>query len=124
LLRAYRRRSCLSQDAIGRSVGYDHSFVSRLESGSRLPSRDTVLRLAHAMDLDGRDTDQLLASAGFLPLRLEYLLEEEPAIAAALAFLRDDRVPAERRDEVRTKIALVVRRAIAVADEHALARSV
>jgi hypothetical protein len=76
------------------------------------------------MDLDGRDTDQLLASAGFLPLRLEYLLEEEPAIAAALAFLRDDRVPAERRDEVRTKIALVVRRAIAVADEHALARSV
>ncbi len=119
LLHTYRQGACMSQDVLGRAAGFDHSFISRLESGQRMPSRETVVALARVLRLDARDTDRLLASARFLPERVEHLLEQEPEVAQALAFLRDERVPAERRDDVRNMIDLLVRQARRVAQAEA-----
>lgn len=110
-LREMRDRSRLSQSRLAEAAGFDHSYVSRLESGSRMPTRDAVLKLAAAMNLDEHDRDSLLAAAGFMPGRIESLLAGEPVLSEALGFLQNRAVPAEVRDDVRNMIALLVRQA-------------
>lgn len=46
LLRQIREARGLSQSALGRAVGVDHSLVSRWERGQRQPSLDTLRHLA------------------------------------------------------------------------------
>lgn len=110
-LRELRDRSRLSQSRLAEAAGFDHSYVSRLESGSRMPTREAVLKLAAAMQLDEHDTDSLLAAAGFMPGKIESLLAGEPVLSEALGFLQNRAVPAEVRDDVRNMIALLVRQA-------------
>lgn len=101
----------LSQSALAEAAGFDHSYVSRLESGGRFPTRDAVLKLAVAMKLDEHDRDGLLAAAGFMPGRIESLLNAEPVLSEALGFLQNHAVPVEVRDDVRNMIALLIRQA-------------
>jgi transcriptional regulator with XRE-family HTH domain len=54
-LRAIRAYRGLSQKALARSVGFDHSAISRLEGGSREPSIRTLARLADALDCAATD---------------------------------------------------------------------
>ncbi len=68
-LRQSRENSGLSQSRLAARAGYDHSYVSRLESDTRAPTRDAVLSLGNAMGLAEVERDYLLAAAGFLPLR-------------------------------------------------------
>ena len=42
LLREYRDRRRLSQSRLAEAAGFDHSYVSRLESGTRMPTRDAL----------------------------------------------------------------------------------
>lgn len=111
LLREYRDRSRLSQSRLAEAAGFDHSYVSRLESGTRMPTRDAVTKLADAMGLDEHQRDALLASAGFMPARVESLLAGEPVLSEALGLLQNRAIPAEVRDDVRNMIALLVRQA-------------
>jgi transcriptional regulator with XRE-family HTH domain len=111
LLREYRDRSRLSQSRLAEAAGFDHSYVSRLESGTRMPTRDAVVKLADAMGLDEHQRDALLASAGFMPGRVESLLAGEPVLSEALGLLQNRAIPAEVRDDVRNMIALLVRQA-------------
>ena len=67
LLRAYRRREGLSQTALATRAQLGNSHVSRLESGDRQPSRDTVLALAQALRLNDQQYDRLLVAAGLAP---------------------------------------------------------
>lgn len=111
LLREYRDRRRLSQSRLAEAAGFDHSYVSRLESGSRMPTRDAVAKLAEAMGLDEGERDALLASAGFMPGRIENLFASEPVLSEVLGLLQDRAVPADVRDDVRHMIALLVRQA-------------
>lgn len=63
-LRTLRR---LSQSRLARWAGVDHSYVSRLESRDRAPTREMVETLAGAMDLTGAERSALLMAGGFLP---------------------------------------------------------
>ncbi|MCX2728534.1 helix-turn-helix transcriptional regulator (plasmid) [Thermomicrobium sp. 4228-Ro] len=69
LLRSYRLRAGLSQVRLAKLAGIDRSFLNRLESGDRCPSRIVVLRLARALGLDERDRAALLFAAGYAPVR-------------------------------------------------------
>lgn len=111
LLRVYRDRCRLSQSRLAQAAGFDHSYVSRLESGSRMPTRDAVAKLADAMGLEDGDRDALLASAGFMPGRIENLFASEPVLSEVLGLLQDRAVPAEVRDDVRHMISMLVRQA-------------
>ena len=104
-LREMRDRSRLSQSRLAEAAGFDHSYVSRLESGSRMPTRDAVIKLATAMQFDEHDRDGLLAAAGFMPGRIESLLAGEPVLSEALGLLQNRAVPVEVRDDVRNMIA-------------------
>lgn len=111
MLRELRDRRRLSQSRLAEAAGFDHSYVSRLESGSRMPTRDAVTRLADAMSLEESDRDALLASAGFMPGRIESLFANEPVLSEVLGLLQDRQIPAEVRDDVRHMISLLVRQA-------------
>jgi transcriptional regulator with XRE-family HTH domain len=61
------RRRVLSQAQLAEMIGFDHSYVSRLESGGRQPSRHAVILLAEALELTGNDRAELFLSANYAP---------------------------------------------------------
>jgi transcriptional regulator with XRE-family HTH domain len=58
----------LSQNELAHRAGLDASLVNHLESGETwTPRRDTVLRLAAALELGPFGTAELLVAAGYWP---------------------------------------------------------
>jgi UTP-glucose-1-phosphate uridylyltransferase/transcriptional regulator with XRE-family HTH domain len=70
LLHEARRAAGLSLSALGQKVELDASYIHRLETGKRRPSRASVLALAEALHLQGKRLNELMAQAGFAPLPL------------------------------------------------------
>lgn len=64
-LKQLREARRISQSRLGLEAGFDHSYVSRLESGARKPAREAVDQLADALNASPAERDQLLQSAGF-----------------------------------------------------------
>jgi transcriptional regulator with XRE-family HTH domain len=65
MLRAWRQRRRLSQDALSESAEVSQRHLSRLETGKVSPSRQMVLVLASALEVPLRDRNALLGAAGF-----------------------------------------------------------
>lgn len=84
LLRAWRHRRRLSQEALALEAGVSTRHISFLETGRSRPSREMVVRLAEQLDLPLRERNQLLAAAGFSPLYSERRLDD-----AVLAVARE-----------------------------------
>jgi transcriptional regulator with XRE-family HTH domain len=51
VLREYRERSDISQEALALEAGIDRTFVSLLERGKRQPTLTTLFRLAKVLDV-------------------------------------------------------------------------
>lgn len=64
-LKQLREPRRISQSKLAERAGFDHSYVSRLESGARKPAREAVEQLADALEATLAERDQLLTSAGF-----------------------------------------------------------
>ncbi len=110
-LKRFREARRVSQSKLAERAGFDHSYVSRLESGARTPTRDAVVQLAQALDLTEVNQDELLASAGFLPREVSSLLSSEPEITEVLSLLRNDDVPEAYRDSMRQVLRLLAEQA-------------
>ena len=110
-LKKFREARRVSQSKLAGRAGFDHSYVSRLESGARTPTRDAVEQLAIALDLEPVNRDELLASAGFLPGELSSLLSGEPEITEVLGLLQNDHVPEAYRDSMRQVLRLLAEQA-------------
>ncbi|HEU5434030.1 MAG TPA: helix-turn-helix transcriptional regulator [Thermomicrobiales bacterium] len=111
LLKTQREARRVSQSKLAERAEFDHSYVSRLESGSRMPTREAVERLARALTLSHVEEDALLAAAGFLPRDVSNLLSDEPVIGEVLDLLQNDAVPAEYRDNMRQVLRLLAEQA-------------
>jgi transcriptional regulator with XRE-family HTH domain len=111
LLKQFRGENRVSQSRLAEMAGFDHSYVSRLESGNRLPTREAVVKLAEALRVSAREKDSLLAAAGFMPQRVESLLANEPVLTDVLHILQGADVPEHVRADVRGILTLVVRQA-------------
>lgn len=111
LLKTLRERHGVSQSKLAERADFDHSYVSRLESGARMPTREAVDRLGTAMALDQGALDALLASAGFLPRDVTSLLSNEPALGEVLEMLQDETVPTEYRENMRNMLRIMVQQA-------------
>jgi transcriptional regulator with XRE-family HTH domain len=111
LLKGVREGRRVSQSKLAERADFDHSYVSRLESGARMPTRDAVERLAQALELTPHEQDALLAAAGFLPRDVASLLSDEPAIGEVLDLLQNDAVPVEYRDNMRQVLRLLAEQA-------------
>jgi len=57
----------MSQHRLAHEAGYTPSYVCRLESGQREPSRETVAALCAVLVLDEYDTGLLHVAAGYVP---------------------------------------------------------
>jgi transcriptional regulator with XRE-family HTH domain len=73
LLKVLRESQGLSQSRLADMGDFDHSYVSRLESGQRLPTRATVHTLAKALGLGEEEEKTLLLSAGFATAGAAYV---------------------------------------------------
>jgi transcriptional regulator with XRE-family HTH domain len=111
LLKQYRETARMSQSRLAESSGFDHSYVSRLESGHRTPTREAVVKFADAIGLPSPERDSLLAAAGFMPQRVESLLAEEPVLTEVFRLLQSREVPEAVREDVRQMLQLVLRQA-------------
>jgi transcriptional regulator with XRE-family HTH domain len=106
VLRKHREARGLSQSKLAEAADFDHSYVSRLESGARMPTREAIDRLAEALGVTEIGHDQLLTSAGFLPSDSAILLMH-PQLAQldrALAACPDQQVKDDALAAVRTII--------------------
>ena len=111
LLKGFRERRNVSQSKLAERAAFDHSYVSRLESGARMPTRDAVDRLGMALGLTQAELDALLAAAGFLPRDVTSLLSNEPVIGEVLDLLQDEAVPTEYRESMRQVLRLLAQQA-------------
>lgn len=104
VLAEYRERAKLSQTKLAKASGFSHSYISRLESGERAPTVETVYTLARTLNLPGPDRDRMLISAGFMPVEPSAVLRSEPDILAVYAQLRDPSLPDAARAETRSML--------------------
>lgn len=110
-LKHYREARRVSQSKLAERAGFDHSYVSRLESGARTPTRDAVEQLSRALELGRVQQDGLLASAGFLPREVSSLLSGEPELTEVLGLLQNNEVPEAYRDSMRQVLRLLAEQA-------------
>jgi transcriptional regulator with XRE-family HTH domain len=86
VLRRWRGARGMSQLALATAAATSTRHLSFLETGRAQPSREMVLRLAHALDVPLRERNGLLAAAGFAALYRESALEA-PAMSALARML-------------------------------------
>ena len=94
------RGDTISQKKLSIQAGRDHSFVSRLESGGRFPSIDTVEAIIVARDLDKIQADRLKASAGFSG-QGNTIHYDEDAMLSINAILRNPDMPEDTKEKIR-----------------------
>ena len=123
-LKRFREQRRVSQSKLAERAGFDHSYVSRLESGARTPTRDAVVQLSKALGLEQLNQDELLASAGFLPREVSSLLSGEPEITEVLSLLQNDNVPEAYRDSMRQVLRLLAEQARHVLKDGSVVRGV
>ncbi len=104
-LNDYQQRSGRSQRTVARAADLDPGRYSRLLSGTHAPaSREQVIALAAALRLSPRETDHLVAAAGFLPPGLEAVGVHDPAVAALIAALTAPELDEPARDALRRTV--------------------
>lgn len=86
LMRQSREATNLSQRALAQKVDLDVSYINRLESGDRRPRRRTLLKLASALGIKGRELDAWFMASDLAPMPL-------------LAGLSDQATPALESDK-------------------------
>lgn len=111
LLKSLRERRGVSQSRLAERAEFDHSYVSRLEGGARMPTRDAVDRLGDAMELGESERDMLLAAAGFLPRDFSKILSAEPVLGEVFYLLSDEQLSAEYRENMRQILHLLAEQA-------------
>jgi transcriptional regulator with XRE-family HTH domain len=71
LLRHWRDLRGKSQIELSLDTGVSQRHISFIESGRSVPSRETLMELASALDIPFRDRNTLLLAAGYAPLYAE-----------------------------------------------------
>lgn len=103
LLSQLRTQRNWSQARLAVEAGLDPSSISRFEAGTRMPERETILKLAEVMVLPVVDTERLLAVAGF-----RSSVWDDPDLADLVAVLGDPTLPPDRAAAIRTLIRIAV----------------
>jgi transcriptional regulator with XRE-family HTH domain len=82
-LQVQLRARKLTQRQLAQKSGVDHSTISRLLRGDRVPSLRTATRLAHGLGMPegfGRMNDEILGRGGSPQARVEYALRSDNAL--------------------------------------------
>lgn len=108
LLAFHRQARRLNQSRLAELVDVDHSYICRLESGKREPSRELVQRVCETFRLSATETDELMAAAGYASERGRAILASgDTDVLDAIEVLHDPAVPAGVRDLLRRTLRQV-----------------
>ena len=88
----YRQKAYLSRASLAERAGVSAAAIAAYESGTRSPSRESLLALTRALNVDGYATNQFLRDAGF---------EEEPGDWARFMSGEEPRTVYERHAPLR-----------------------
>ncbi len=78
-LKEHRRAAGLTQRQLGDAVGWDFTYVSKIEKpGGPRPTRDKVERAADVLQLSAAERDELLRLAEMIPSEVERLMVRDP----------------------------------------------
>lgn len=91
-LTSLRRKRRLSQLALSRETGVSQRHISFLESGRAKPGVEAVRKLTSGMNLSFVETNELYESAGLVPPRAQFSIEDvafAPALNAMQALLEN-----------------------------------
>lgn len=103
LLAKLRAERDWPQVKLAQAAGLDPSSISRFEAGTRMPERDTILKLAEVMVLPVVDRERLLAAAGF-----RSSVWDDPDLATLAAILADPALPPERAANLRGLLRIAI----------------
>jgi transcriptional regulator with XRE-family HTH domain len=67
MLKDLREKLRLSQTRLAKACGFDHSYISRIEAGTRRPTREAVEKLARVLGVVDNERNAFFAAGGFLP---------------------------------------------------------
>ena len=107
ILKAMREHVGMSQSKLAKRAGYEHSYISRLESGTRVPSRDAVTRISRALWLTPEDRARLMIAYGFLPDDPTAVMDTEPELARLYRALRSTTASDRAKRATRMQIGLI-----------------
>jgi transcriptional regulator with XRE-family HTH domain len=95
LLKLWRERRRLSQEALALQAGVSVRHLSFVETGRSRPSRDLLVALSRALEVPLRARNELLLAAGFAPTYRETPLEsaEMQAVRRAVEFMLRQQEP-------------------------------
>jgi len=109
LLSGYLERPGVKQSEVAERAGIDPGTITKLKKGQGT-TRETVIRLARALQLSARETDLLVAAAQYLPPSLAEADDEALELTLELCRLLTGPVlPAEERQTVRRFLVLFLR---------------
>ena len=120
LLRDWRERAGLSQNALARLMGVNPAYVNRLEHGGRgAHNRDLLESAADALGLSVAERDQFLAAGGHWPSALERLGPADPALRLVADLLADPALDdrARRLFRIHLRLAALPWRPLAANEE-------
>lgn len=109
-LSGVRRDHDLSQSALARALGVNHSYISRLEAGQRSPSLDLINRIEAALNLNDEESRLIRRAAGYLRTA-ESLVLADPLMMALARALNDTSIPEATREAFRAQIAAMIEHA-------------
>lgn len=107
-LRGVRQRRRLSQSKLSEMLDCDHSYISRLEVGSRFPSREFVERLIAALRIPSDEAAILLSSGGWVPITSAGRAISDPLLVELGELLWDDQLPRETFAQLRGTLTFLV----------------
>ncbi|MDQ3809919.1 MAG: helix-turn-helix domain-containing protein [Chloroflexota bacterium] len=113
-VRAHRLGLGMSLNKLARGAGVDPAYIHRIESAAAprppVPRRAVVVAIAGALRLDRRQTDELLARAGYVPDVLLALGGWDDALGLVAEVLVDAELSAAARVEFRELLRILARR--------------
>lgn len=96
-----RMLSSNSQSRVAERAELNHSYVSRMEAGTRIPSREVIDKLAVVMNSKPEDHDRLLSLAGYRPNSPFAIFADHPEIRELWEYLNNENVPLDKRKATR-----------------------
>lgn len=111
LLKEYRTNAGVSQSELGRLTDIDASYVSRIESGERLPPRrEIVLKIATALGIRFDERNTLLMVAEYAPVDLDKTVQTNPTMKLLADVLENSRIPGTEKQLIADQLRLILER--------------
>lgn len=100
LLLEYRTRARLSRNELGRRVGTDASYLTRIENGGREPPRLHIVdRLGSALNLSEYEHAGFRTAAGYTPLPVQRVGGWNPALQSVCDVMGAEQLSEDDREE-------------------------